>query len=306
MYNFTIIIPHHNIPLLLLRCLKTIPNREDIQVVIIDDNSDYFNKNELQSIDLPHLEIIEIKESRGAGAARNEGLKVARGKWILFADADDFFNDCLEDVLDSQVNSIYDLIVFDSNAVLSNTLQPTVSRDTIVQKYKKNGDEYLLRYKLHTVWGKMFKKDIIDKYNILFSEVPASNDVMFAGIYGHYAVNILFIDLAVYCCTTREGSICTKLSYNNLKARFDIALQYNSFLYINKIPLKYGENALGFAIKLCQIKHKDTLSIIFKYLKGTIFSRIVMDIIDSTGNLIVNFLGINKDKDMKRIKKIEL
>ncbi|MBQ5474281.1 MAG: glycosyltransferase, partial [Lachnospiraceae bacterium] len=36
---FSIIIPHYNIPDLLMRCLKSIPVSEDIQVIVVDDNS---------------------------------------------------------------------------------------------------------------------------------------------------------------------------------------------------------------------------------------------------------------------------
>ncbi len=36
---YSIIIPHKNIPLLLQRCLDSIPQREDIQIIVVDDNS---------------------------------------------------------------------------------------------------------------------------------------------------------------------------------------------------------------------------------------------------------------------------
>lgn len=38
--NYSIIIPHKNIPHLLQRCLKSIPRRKDVQIIIVDDNSD--------------------------------------------------------------------------------------------------------------------------------------------------------------------------------------------------------------------------------------------------------------------------
>ena len=40
MINYTVIIPHKNIPELLQRCLDSIPERDDIQVIVVDDNSD--------------------------------------------------------------------------------------------------------------------------------------------------------------------------------------------------------------------------------------------------------------------------
>jgi glycosyltransferase involved in cell wall biosynthesis len=38
--NYTIIIPHKNIPHLLQRCLDSIPRRNDLQIIVVDDNSD--------------------------------------------------------------------------------------------------------------------------------------------------------------------------------------------------------------------------------------------------------------------------
>ena len=90
---YSIIIPHKNIPQLLQRCLDSIPRREDIQIIVIDDNSSP------EIVDFAHfpgrerddVEIVFTREGRGAGYARNEGLKRAKGKWLLFADTDDFF-----------------------------------------------------------------------------------------------------------------------------------------------------------------------------------------------------------------------
>ena len=38
--NFTIIIPHKNIPLLLSRLINSIPVREDLEIIVVDDGSD--------------------------------------------------------------------------------------------------------------------------------------------------------------------------------------------------------------------------------------------------------------------------
>ena len=38
--NFTIIIPHFNTPTLLLRLINSIPEHDDLELIIVDDNSD--------------------------------------------------------------------------------------------------------------------------------------------------------------------------------------------------------------------------------------------------------------------------
>ena len=60
MYNYSFIIPHKNCPDLLQRCVDSIPERDDVQVIVVDDNSDdskkpsLKNHKNLQVILMPH------------------------------------------------------------------------------------------------------------------------------------------------------------------------------------------------------------------------------------------------------------
>ena len=107
MINYTFIIPTRNIPLLLNRCLNSIPLRNDIQIIVVDDNSDpkIVNQDNFPFKNRKNVEVIFNKYSKGAGYARNLGLQLAKGKWLLFPDADDFYVDGFIDILDNKVNS---------------------------------------------------------------------------------------------------------------------------------------------------------------------------------------------------------
>lgn len=97
--NYSFVIPHHNSPELLNRCLNSIPQRDDIEIIVIDDNSDEDKKPKLSRPDVKLISI-DAEHTKGAGRARNYGLKEATGKWIVFSDADDFFIPSFIDVLD--------------------------------------------------------------------------------------------------------------------------------------------------------------------------------------------------------------
>ena len=101
-YYFTIIIPHRNIPHLLKRCISSIPYRDDLQIIIVDDNSspDIVDFNDFPGEGRLNTSIIYDKTGLFAGHARNMALDYARGKWVIFADADDFFNYCFDEVLE--------------------------------------------------------------------------------------------------------------------------------------------------------------------------------------------------------------
>src|SRR5699024_11398178 len=93
MVQLSIIIPHYNSTFLLAKLLRSIPYNSAVQVIIIDDNSDEFYQSELYNLQLKNNVAIYTNESntKGAGASRNIGLEKAVGKWLLFADSDDYY-----------------------------------------------------------------------------------------------------------------------------------------------------------------------------------------------------------------------
>lgn len=194
--QFSIIIPHYNIPDLLMRCLKSIPLSEDIQVIVVDDNSSdtdtYLER--YPELSRPYLEFIRTTKGGGAGYARNIGLDHAKGEWILFADADDFYVDNMYAIITSCVESDADVIFFRNRSVLSDDILRESPRDEyldrIMDLYLKTGDELPIRAKYVVPWGKMIKKSLIDKYNIRFEEIKYSNDVLFSVHVGCYAKKI--------------------------------------------------------------------------------------------------------------------
>ena len=60
MTNYSIVIPHYNLPALLRRCLGSIPQRDDIQVIVVDDGSSEESKSALEDIgiDFPNVQIV--------------------------------------------------------------------------------------------------------------------------------------------------------------------------------------------------------------------------------------------------------
>ena len=123
MIHYSIIIPYYNCPKLLVRCLNSIPTREDLQVIVIDDCSptNYLYEDIVVKYSQCNVEFYQTPRNLGAGCARNIGLKHAKGKWLIFADADDYFNVCFSDILDLYVDSLADIIFFKASSQDSDT-----------------------------------------------------------------------------------------------------------------------------------------------------------------------------------------
>lgn len=213
MIKYTIIIPHHNIPELLKRCIDSIPNNPEIQIIVVDDNSkdgnNYLKKYSFLNRD--NLLFISTKEGRGAGYARNIGLSKAKGKWLLFADADDFFTNDFLDLIEENYNSEADVIFFNVRSVYSDNItqegERNIAKQKLFNEYKQTGykDNFRLRYP--EPWGKMIKHDLVLKNNIKFDETRVANDYYFSVKVGCLAQKIKVVDKPLYVITVRRGSL---------------------------------------------------------------------------------------------------
>lgn len=231
--SYSIIIPHKNTPDLLQRCLDSIPQRDDIETIVIDDNSDpvKVDFNLFPGKDRKGIAVIFDKAGKGAGHARNIGLELAGGKWLLFADADDYFYPYSFDILDKYVDSDNDIIYFyfDSRDGVTNELIPDRVPD--IKKGIDNNDYDLLKYKSYSPCGKFIRRSFVMKHHFRFDEVVASNDVMFSTMVGFYSNKITTISAPLYCATRNAGSLVFSPDINKIKSRIIVASRLNHFLY---------------------------------------------------------------------------
>ena len=209
MLNYSIIIPHKNCPDLLKRLLDSIPERDDVQIIVVDDNSDEGKK---PSIDRKDTEVIllDAERSKGAGRARNVGLEHAKGKWLLFADADDYYTDKLPMLLDKYAgDESTDIVYLNACMFDEGGNEKPHKTDGLIRNYLNGlkGAENNLRYNLWTPWSRMVKHQLVRENKVRFDELPACNDKMFCLYCSHYARNISAEDVVLYkYYRPRQGS----------------------------------------------------------------------------------------------------
>lgn len=231
--QFSVIIPHKDIPNLLMRCIKSIPVTEDIQVIVVDDNSFDADKylDRYPELSRPYLEFIRTTRGGGAGYARNIGLDHAKGKWILFADADDLFSKDMYGIIMSQVDSDADVIYYKVRNVMSDDIGKAVTRvdylNGFVDAFTKTGEEKYLRYQYGQPWCKMIKKELVDYHHLRFDEIQFGNDTFFSVFAGHYAKKIDAVDTVLYIYTYRPESLSGEYGSkpNELRERAEVAFR---------------------------------------------------------------------------------
>ena len=231
--TFSIIIPHKDIPDLLMRCLKSIPVSEDIQVIVVDDNSTdadtYLER--FPELSRPYLEFIRTTKGGGAGYARNVGLEHAKGKWLLFADADDLYVDDMYNIIMVYAESKADMIFFKERSVLSDDIHQTIKRveymNKYIDEYFETGYDKYVRLRYPQPWGKMIKREFVENCRFRFDEVEYSNDYYFSVCTGYYAREIEASNQVLYIYTYRENSLagvfCSKP--NELKVRAEVSFR---------------------------------------------------------------------------------
>ena len=240
MHSFSVIIPHHNIPQLLQRCLDSIPDIPEVQVIVVDDNSSE------EKVDFEHFPGLERtnttcildKEGGGAGHARNIGLRNADGTWIVFADADDFFTKDAFDILNSHKDDPQDIILFKSSSVNSDDLTPSNRFQDLNHAidYTLSGMISAKRAILRQPGPvcKMFRNSYIQSKNIWFDETMVSNDVMFVTKATCWTADeaVTVSDEVLYTVTTRRGSLIDGRlkDVNNFLSRLEVQIRQNKFL----------------------------------------------------------------------------
>ena len=170
-----VIIPAYNVPdEILFRCLSSIACQDiisDIEVTIVDDASTVQNyekvANYFQKM-LP-ISILRYEVNGGPGVARQYGIDHTQNGYMTFIDADDTFNGAfalkaLRNSLEAN-GGLYHMSVGVFDEVHEEGLQP--------------GDgPILMPHEQDMVWmfGKMYRRSFIDKYNIRFHETSRANE----------------------------------------------------------------------------------------------------------------------------------
>ena len=224
--NYTFIIPHKNIPHLLVRCLAAIPRRPDVQIIIVDDASDpsVVDFAHFPGLDDPQVEVVFAKKGRGAGYARNVGLERAVGKWIVFADADDYYLDNLPAMMDRYVDSDADMVIFKeiSCSVEGERLPDHPLQGLLFGRYFTHNDLNALKYHYYVPHGRFIRREAIG--GLRFQEVAYSNDVLFFLRFQTGDIQICVVDEAIYAYVRRPNSLLQTQHWKNPYTRCHVAM----------------------------------------------------------------------------------
>mgnify|MGYP003288091012 CR=1 FL=1 len=232
MINLSIIIPFKNDTESLFRLFDSIPKRDDIEIILVENSDSPLTKEQI-GIDRDYI-LLNADSARYAGGARNVGLENAQGEWLVFADSDDFFTYDAFDKISVYLNSGYDLVYFGCNSVYADSMEQSDRHIFINNNINGflDGSFPEMRARLYHVvpWAKMIRRSLVEEFNIRFDEVIAANDVYFSTLVGYYAKSFHTDCSHIYVVTTRKGSLANTWNIQILRSRYHVALKRNKFL----------------------------------------------------------------------------
>jgi len=212
MYIYSVVIPHYNNTEDLKRCLDSIPERDDVQVVVVDDNSDpaKVDFDHFPGVGRKNTEVVFSKgeNGKGPGYARNVGIDHAQGRWIVFCDCDDYLLPEVNEAMDEYKDSDVDVVYF---KVAKKTWEGEFSSyemfNSAIDEAKKENKPDAISYGVPSPIAKFMKRDFLAANNIRFQQITGGDDILFSIRIALALKRYALSDTQLYCVVDRPGSL---------------------------------------------------------------------------------------------------
>ncbi len=230
--TLSIIIPAYNASKTISRVIEHIISQsfEDFELIIINDGSKDDTLDILSSYRDSRV-IIITQENSGASTARNRGIENARGKYIMFIDADDDFEpDFILKMVTTIEKQKSELVVCghsgdgvrsilpDKNGLIDKNLPKHVCSSVL-----KNG-------LLYAPWNKIYLSEILKEKNIRFKKnVGFGEDLIFNFNYLKYTKSIYYIKEPLYKYIYRPSGLSAKTA-SNMNYRYEMLAALRDYL----------------------------------------------------------------------------
>lgn len=200
MYKFSLVIPVYNGAKYLHTFYDNIKSQdyENIEIIFVDDGSTDNTKVILSQITAKDSRIVPIfKENGGAASARAAGLMNCTGDYVLFIDVDDLIEPNTLNILNAQLESVPDIVVFGFNMVRNGQRYRKIARGN----HRYDRDSYLKHVMTKSGWelcGKLFKKDLFTSDIEVRTEIRIGEDAYVFFQLASRARNIVTINDCLY------------------------------------------------------------------------------------------------------------
>jgi len=306
-YLFSIIIPVFNSEKFISSTLESIlkQNFANIEVILINDNS---TDNTLKICKnykkkYKNIKLINKSVNLGVGSSRNEGIKNALGKYLIFVDSDDgLFDNALnflnKEILEKDEPDVvvvhYKKATFPQSnyQLIMDNIDNTQNSESLI-KYLNN-----TKFPFADCWSFVCSKNFIIKNNIYFPEIRIGESELFVAKLICYMKNFSFMPNEFYDKNDRDFSLNhtqgydaaestlillieffifnKKLNFNKIKSNFNNSYIQDAFGIFSSLLILLNDNEIKKLSRIIE-KYKNDLKDFIKFPEGINLQILILE-----------------------------
>lgn len=244
----SIVVPVYNIEQYLPKCLDTIARQtyRNLEIILVDDCSTDGSGiicDEFAAVDSRAV-VFHHRQRKLAGATRNTGQAAAHGEFIMFVDGDDYLHLDTVKLLYEAINldGGYDMVLFNHIVTYEKNEDIETARPGECEPLSQ--DDLMGNFYVWTsVWGKLFRRDVIKDHWSYDYERSQDVDYTFRAFLR--INNALWVKKTLYFYVQREGSAIHKPESLLVGTKCSVQVLYDNLLSLPKDKLKYQHILLG-------------------------------------------------------------
>lgn len=229
--QISVIIPVYNVENYLQQCVDSIlmQTYSNVEIILVNDAATDNSSQLCADYEKKYSNVKVInKENGGAAMARNAGLKIASGDWIIFQDADDFWDD--KEGL-TKLIAFYNSVTYEVDLIFFNYKRyfqkdkkyidrPDFSKDLMetVDKDLKVAKLFLNPFIPAPPWGKLINRKFLMKNEIYFPNLRSSEDIPWFMELINKSTNFTFTNLRFH---VYRKQVETSLTFAFNKKKYD-------------------------------------------------------------------------------------
>ena len=296
----SVVVPVYNTSRYLNQCVDSLIRQSlrDVEFIFVDDGSTDQSVNILEQYQKKDSRIKILKQkNQYAGVARNHGMEIATGKYIIFLDSDDYFEpDMLRDSFRCAEKNHAQIVMFGHRA-FHDTLH-TVRYQSLLWRYQlptgvfagEDFGENLFCWSGPAPWNKFFLREFIEAHQLRFQAVKKCNDAFFVFMALALAERIVFINKTYVNYRYGNADSLQGARNVNRESYIDLAVSLKKGMSdagvyhgnIRKAEIKYAQELVNYSIQTPYTK--EALEAVYFYTKD----HLIPDIFESRSDFEEN------------------
>lgn len=328
MTKVSIIIPVYNVEPYLKRGLDSVINQtlSDIEIICVDDCSTDNSLQILREYEQKdnRIKVIAQEVNKSQGVARNLGIEIASGEYIMFLDPDDWYElDACEKAYNQISKNNNDVVFFNYNEHYQDGRVKTNPNYTkqlkpLVGKTSLNNQEDFIPHKSLS-WSKIYNTKFLRDNDCKYTETRQSQDIPFSVQIVCFAKSISVLDEVLYNYSIfdatknklRKGILATRTkkcheNFENKKRAYDIVVNCeNSGNFLKTFLIYYTRTLQLQSYDFFTKRDKSLKEQAFNYMHQY-FSEIDADLIEQMKDDIYDYSRFKRFVECKTLREFEI